>query len=183
MDLYGGWRFEPVKDLTADIGVLHYYYPGAKLNSAPAAPSGQTYDNTEIYVGITQGPFNAKLSYAVTDYFGLNSKTAGYAYWNALPTRGDSKGTTYLDLNYNPDLGNGLTLGLHLGHISVSNYSELSYTDYKLSLSKDVGGFTVTGALIGTNASDTFYQAGNSAGTDAKKLGNATLVLSVGKTF
>jgi uncharacterized protein (TIGR02001 family) len=183
MDLYGGWRFEPVKDLTADIGVLHYYYPGAKLNSAAAMPSGQTYDNTEIYVALTEGPFNAKLSYAVTDYFGLNSKTAGYAYWSVLPARGDSKGTTYLDLNYNPDLGNGLTLGLHLGRTTVSNYGELSYTDYKLSLSKDVGGFTVTGALVGTNANEAFYQAGNSAGADAKKLGNSTLVLSVGKTF
>lgn len=183
MDFYGGWRFEPMKDLTADIGVLHYYYPGAKLNSAPATPSGQTYDNTEIYFGLTQGPFNAKLSYAVTDYFGLNSQTAGYAYWSALPARGDSKGTTYLDLNYNPDLGNGLTLGLHLGHTAVRNYDELSYTDYKLSLSKDVGGFLVTGALIATNADSAYYQAGNSAGTDARKLGNTTLVLSVGKTF
>lgn len=27
MDFYGGWRFEPLKDLTADVGVLHYHYP------------------------------------------------------------------------------------------------------------------------------------------------------------
>jgi hypothetical protein len=35
-DLYGGYRFEPMKDVTADLGVLFYVYPGAKLNAAPA---------------------------------------------------------------------------------------------------------------------------------------------------
>jgi uncharacterized protein (TIGR02001 family) len=183
MDLYGGYRFEPVKDLTLDIGVLRYQYPGARLNSAPATPTGEKYDNTEVYVGLTRGPFNAKLSYAMTDYFGLNSTTSGYAYWSALPARGDSKGTSYIDLNYNPDLGNKLTLGLHVGYTSVRNYSELSYADYKVSLSKDVGGFNLGLALVGSNADTAFYQAGNSAGLDPQKLGKTALVLSVGKTF
>ncbi len=116
VDLYGGYRFEPVKDLTLDVGALVYVYPGARLNSAPATPTGEKYDNTEVYVGLTSGPFNAKLSYAMTDYFGLNSTTSGYAYWSALPARGESKGTTYLDLNYNADLGHQLTLGLHVGY-------------------------------------------------------------------
>lgn len=183
MDLYGGYRFEPVKDWTVDIGILRYQYPGARLNSAPATPTGERYDNTELYVGLTQGPFNAKLSYAVTDYFGLNSTTAGYAYWNSLPARGDSKGTSYLDLNYSADLGSQLTLGLHLGYTSVRNYSELSYADYKLSLAKEVGGFNLGLALIGSNADATFYQVGNSAWADPQKVGKTTVVLSIGKTF
>jgi len=183
MDLYGGYRFEPAKDWTVDIGVLRYQYPGARLNSAPATPTGEKYDNTEVYVGLTQGPFNAKLSYAMTDYFGLNSTTAGYAYWSALPARGDSKGTTYLDLNYNADMGNQLTLGLHAGYTAVRNYSELSYADYKVSLAKEVGGFNLGLAVVGSNADTAFYQAGNSAGLNPQKLGKTTAVLSVGKTF
>jgi uncharacterized protein (TIGR02001 family) len=91
-DLYGGYRFEPVKDLGADVGVLFYLYPGAKLNAAPGVPSDHRYDNAELYVGLTRGPFNAKVSYALTDYFGLNGETAGYAYFSALPDRGSSKG-------------------------------------------------------------------------------------------
>ena len=183
VDLYGGYRFEPAKDWTVDVGVLRYQYPGARLNSAPATPTGKKYDNTEVYVGLTQGPFNAKLSYAMTDYFGLNSSTAGYAYWSALPARGNSKGTTYLDLNYNADMGNQLTLGLHVGYTSVRNYDELSYADYKVSVAKEVGGFNLGLALAGTNADTTFYQAGNSAGQDPQKLGKTALVLSIGKTF
>ena len=183
VDLYGGYRFEPIKDLTMDFGVLRYQYPGARLNSAPATPTGQKYDNTELYVGLTQGPFNAKLSYAVTDYFGLNSNTAGYAYWSSLPARGDSKGTTYLDLNYNADLGNQLTLGLHAGYTSVHHYGALSYADYKASLAKEVAGFNIGLALVGTNANQVYYQAGNSAGLSPQKLGKTGVVLSVGKTF
>ena len=183
MDLYGGYRFEPVKDLTLDVGILRYQYPGARLNSAPATPTGEKYDNTEVYVGLTQGPFNAKLSYAMTDYFGLNSTTAGYAYWSALLARGASKGTSYLDLNYNADMGNKLTLGLHVGYTSVRNYDELSYADYKLSLAKEVGGFNLGLAVVGSNADTAFYQAGNSAGLNPQKLGKTTAVLSVGKTF
>lgn len=183
MDLYGGYRFEPAKDWTADVGVLHYLYPGARLNSAPATPTGEKYDNTEIYFGLTRGPFNAKLSYAETDYFGLNSTTSGYAYWSALPARGDSKGTSYLDVNYNADLGGQLTLGLHVGYTAVRNYDELSYADYKVSLGKEISGFNLGLALIGTNADTTFYQAGNSAGADPQKLGRTALVLAVSKTF
>jgi uncharacterized protein (TIGR02001 family) len=183
VDLYGGYRFEPVKDWAVDVGVLRYQYPGARLNSAPATPTGQKYDNTELYVGLTKGPFSAKLSYAVTDYFGLNSNTSGYAYWSSLPARGDSKGTTYLDLNYNADLGNQLTLGLHAGYTSVHHYGALSYADYKVSLDKEVGGFNLGLALVDTNADTAYYQAGNSAGLNPNKLGKTGVVLSVGKAF
>jgi uncharacterized protein (TIGR02001 family) len=183
VDLYGGYRFPLTKDLGGDIGVLHYLYPGAKLNSAPATPTGNKYDNTEIYFGVTQGAFNAKLSYAVTDYFGLNSSTAAYAYFNALPAQGNSKGTTYLDLNYNLDLGNQMTLGLHAGHTSVRNYSELSYTDYKISVGKEFAGVSLNLALVGTNADNQYYQAADSGGLSPKKLADTVLVISVSKTF
>ncbi|MDD5324729.1 MAG: TorF family putative porin [Polaromonas sp.] len=183
VDLYGGYRFPLTKELSGDIGVLHYLYPGARLNSAPATPTGNQYDNTEIYFGLTQGAFNAKLSYAVTDYFGLNSSTAGYAYFNALPARGNSRGTTYLDLNYNMDLGNQVTLGLHAGHTSVRRYSELSYTDYKVFVGKEFAGVNLSLALVGANADNRYYQAVDSGGLNPKKLAKTALVVAASKTF
>ena len=183
VDLYGGYRFPLTKELNADVGVLLYLYPGAKLNSAPATPTLNKYDNTEIYFGLTQGAFNAKLSYAVTDYFGLNNTTSGYAYFNALPARGSSKGTTYLDLNYSFDLGNRIALGLHAGRATVRRYSELSYTDYKVSLAKEFSGVNVSLALVGSTANSTFYQAGNSAGLNPKAIAKTGLVVSVSKSF
>ena len=183
VDLYGGYRFPLTKELRGDVGVLHYMYPGAKLNSAPATPTSNKYDNTEIYFGLTQGAFNVKLSYAITDYFGLNSTTAGYAYFNALPARGSSRGTTYLDLNYNVDLGSQITLGLHAGLTSVRRYNELSYTDYKLSLAKEFSGATLNLALVGTNASSALYQVTDSAGAHPKRLAKTAVVIAVSKAF
>lgn len=183
MDFYGGYRFEPVKDLAADVGVLFYVYPGARLNQAPGVPSDQKYDNAELYAGLTSGPFNAKVSYAMSDYFGLNGATAGYAYFSALPDRGDSKGTVYLELNYSLDLGDKLTLGAHAGHTVVRHYGELSYTDLKLSLNKEWLGLSFGAAVAGSDAKKDYYQVANAGGADAKRVGATTLVLSVGKTF
>lgn len=183
LDLYGGWKFALSQDLTLDLGTLAYVYPGAKLNSAPGVTTNEKYTNVDVYAALTAGAFSAKLSYAATDYFGLNSTTAGYAYFSSLSPRGASKGSTYLDLNYSLDLGDGATLGLHAGHLSVRHYGELSYSDFKLSLAKEMAGLTWTGALVGTDAKRDFYQAGNAAGQNAKRLGNTGFVLSVGKSF
>lgn len=183
VDVYGGYRFEPVKDVTADLGLLLYVYPGARLNQAPGQPSDRKYDNAEIYAGVTSGPFNAKLSYAVTDYFGLNGQTAGYAYFSALPDRGNSKGTVYLELNYTRDLGDKLTLAAHVGHTAVRHYSELSYTDLKVSVGKEWAGLNFGVAVVASDAKEEFFQVGNAGGSDPKKLGAATVLLSVGKTF
>ena len=182
-DLYGGYKFSPAQDITLDFGALAYVYPGARLNSAPGVATAEKYSNVDVYAAVTAGAFNAKLSVVATDYFGLNSTTAGYAYFSALPARGGSKGSAYLDLNYSFDLGQGFTLGTHVGRMEVKHYNELSYTDYKFSLAKEVHGFTVTAAVIGTDAKRGFYQVANSAGQDAKRAGTAGLVVSIGKTF
>jgi uncharacterized protein (TIGR02001 family) len=182
-DLYGGYRFDITKDFAADVGALFYVYPGATLNAAPGMPSDNKYNNTEIYAGVTSGPFNAKVSYAVTDYFGLNGQTAGYAYFTALPDRGSSKGTAYLELNYALDLGDKLNLGAHVGRTVVRHYSELSYTDLKVSLSKELIGINFGAAVVATDAKKEFYQVANAGGFSPKRVGTTTLVLSAGKTF
>lgn len=182
-DLYGGYKFAVAEGITLDLGALAYLYPGARLNSAPGVATGEKYTNVDVYVGISAGAFSAKLSVAATDYFGLNSTTAGYAYFSALKPAGSSKGSAYLDLNYNFDLGSGVTLGTHVGHMAVKRYSDLSYTDFKLSLSKEMYGLVVTGAAIGTDAKRDFYQAANAAGQNPKRLGTTGFVLTIGKTF
>ena len=87
MDFYGGYKFEVMPDFTADVGLLYYYYPGAKIGN-----TGERYDNGEIYFAGAYKWFSAKYSYGLTDFFGLNNTTA------AIP-RGGSKGSGYLDLN------------------------------------------------------------------------------------
>ncbi len=186
LDLYGGFKTAVMDGVTLDVGALAYVYPGARMNSAPGVPSGSKYDNVDVYAAVTVGNFSGKLSVAATDYFGLDAQSASYAYFNALTPAGNSKGSAYLDLNYGLDLGQGLMATAHVGHLWVRHYGDLSYTDWKLALSKpldSLGGLTLSVALVGSDADQRFYQAGNAAGQQPKRLGNTGVVLSVSKAF
>ena len=178
MDVYGGFKFQPVKDFTADIGLLHYYYPGATIGT-----TGVKYNNSEIYFGGTYKWFSAKYSYGLTDFFGLNNTTAGGYAFTALPAGGNSKGSSYLDLNANFEVADKTILTLHAGRQTVRHYGGLNYTDYKLGIARDFGFATVGLAMIGTNADKNYWRLSNTSGTKTKYLGTSTAVLSVSKTF
>lgn len=186
LDLYGGFKTAVAEGVTLDIGALAYVYPSARMNSAPGVPSGSRYDNVDVYAAITAGNFSGKLSVAATDYFGLDAQSAGYAYFNALTPAGSSRGSAYLDLNYGVDLGQGLMATAHVGHLWVRHYGDLSYLDWKLALSQPLerlGGLTLSAAVVGTDADKRFYQAGNAAGQQAKRLGSTGLLVSLSKSF
>lgn len=170
MDFYGGYKGTIMEDLTFDIGDLYYYYPHSPLN-------GVTSPNTnEVYGALSYGPFTAKYSYATTNLFGF-----------LTPTGKKTHGSGYFDLSYTGDLGDGLTLGAHVGRQQVKDYGDASYTDYKLSIGKDFSGYVLTAAYIGTNAKGSgptpyalqnpYFNAYN------KDLGANRLVLSVSKSF
>jgi uncharacterized protein (TIGR02001 family) len=179
MDFYGGYKFDVMKDVQADIGLLYYYYPGSSIGA-----TGQTYNNGEIYFAGTYKWFSAKYSYGLTDYFGLNASTAPVFAGTALTPNGGSKGSGYLDLNGNFEVADKTTLNLHIGRQTVSHYSALNYTDYKVGVSKDFGFATIGLALITTNANDNYWKVSNAATpVETKKLGTSTAVLSLSKTF
>jgi uncharacterized protein (TIGR02001 family) len=150
-DLYAGKRGDIAKDLSYDVGVLSYVYPSNNLN-----PSANT---TEIYGQLSFGPAYAKYSYSLTNLFGTN----------------DSKGSGYIDLGANIDVTNGYTINLHGGHQSVANNSSVSYSDWKVGVTKDFGFVTGSVAAIGTNF--------HAVASNGSSLGKTGLVLSVTKTF
>jgi uncharacterized protein (TIGR02001 family) len=153
-DLYGGKRGNFTEDLSYDVGVLSYVYPSNALT-----PSANT---TEVYGQLGYGPVYAKYSYALTNLFGF----------------ADSKGSGYLDLGANFDMGNGLSINVHGGHQTVANDSFHSYTDWKLGVTKDFGVCSAALAVIGTNATSSNYP-----GPTGQNLGKTSLVLTVTKTF
>lgn len=177
MDFYGGYKFEPIKDVTADVGLLYYYYPGSSIGA-----TGTRYNNGELYVGASYKWFSAKYSHGLTDFFGLNNTTNAVYAFSALPARGNSRGSGYLDLNANFEIADKTTLSFHIGRQWVKNYGELNYTDYKIGIAKEFPWATVSLAAITTNADRAYWRAANATGT-AKDLGTATAVLSVSKTF
>lgn len=181
LDLYGGWRTELLPGWTGDIGLLHYNYPGARVPRGDGS-GGVRYDTTEAYLGVTNGGFSAKWSLALTPYFGLRDSTAATAFAEALPGSGSSRGSSYLDLNYQHPLGDWAVLGLHAGHTQVRNYSELSYADWRVSLARSWGPWTATLAWAGTSADTRYYRAANAAG-QMQSLGRSGWVLSLSAAF
>ena len=172
MDFYGGFKTE-VAGVGLDVGTLYYYYPGSEYTT-----SAEKYDNHEVYVGASFGPVSAKVSYAVSDYFGLNDKTATTA-------AGDSNGTTYVELNFSKEVMPKLTLSAHVGQTKVKNYKDYDYTDYKVGVGYDVSGFVFGLAYVGNNvksAGKSFYTATN-GNNKVEKLYDGGAVVSVSKTF
>ena len=158
-DLYGGYKGELAKGLSYDVGGLYYAYLGNKIVNA----GGANANTFEVYGALTYGLFTAKYSHALTNTFGFL----------------DSKGSGYLDLSANVDLGSGFSLTPHIGRQEIKRTSAASYTDYSLTLGKDLGnGISLSAALLGTDADKAGYVS-----PQGKFLGKNALVLGAKFSF
>jgi len=193
MDFYGGWKWAITDDLGLDFGGLYYYYPGSNKsgisgstytyqvcnpNTGNCSNSDSPVTNGELYVGVNWKFLSFKWSHAVTEYFGMP----------------DSRGSNYFDLSANYDLGDGWGINGHVGRLNVKHASLASYTDWKLGVTKDVGGFVFGLSYVDTNAKDggdcgsgtgEFYHFCKASGSSNKdyRAGKAAAVLSVSRTF
>lgn len=186
IDVYGGYKWS-IGDFGFDVGLLQYWYPGTynNLGGYFAKP-----DTLEGYGAVSWKWVTLKYSQATGDAFGVKN----------------SKGSSYLDLSAAIPLGDsGFTLGLHAGHQKYKGTSPvwafgfaggnaptnsvLSYTDYKISLSKDWMGLSWQAFYTRTNS-----KGRTTGGVPAvsnvvwenvygRNVGDSTLTLGVSKTF
>lgn len=164
LDTYFGFKNTFADDFSYDVGYLRYNYPGSY-------PAGFVKPDTdELYGLIGYKWVTLKYSHSLGDTFGVDN----------------AKGTNYLDLSANFEVADKLTLGLHAGKQTfkgssiggVSNDSLYSYTDYKVSLTKDINGYMVGVAYTDTDAKATGYT--NQFG---KNTGRSQVLVSVSKSF
>jgi uncharacterized protein (TIGR02001 family) len=151
-DMYGGKRGNLSADISYDVGGLYYFYPNNGLS-----PNANTF---ELYGQLGFGPAYVKYSHSLTNLFGT----------------ADSKGSGYLDVGANLDVGNGFTVNLHAGHQRVRHNDAASYSDYKVGITKDLGVCSVALAYI--KASTHAYLS-----PSGENLGKSGAVLTVSKTF
>jgi uncharacterized protein (TIGR02001 family) len=92
----------------------------------------------------------------------------------------DAKGTSYIEVNASYPLADtGVTLGAHAGRqkFKPTSASIYSYTDYKLSASKDFSGYVVGLSYTNTNAGPAWtYPTGD-------KWGKGVAALSLTHSF
>jgi len=171
-DIYGGFRNTfGSSDFGYDVGFLNYIYPGSKTAAAKGTNFVDPY-TLELYGALTWKWLQAKVSYSVTDTFGVKN----------------SDGTYYAELNANYPIGDtGLTVNAHVGRqefdgkvnsLGIDNDKLYSYTDWKLGLTKSwANGINVGGYYTDTNAKDIGYTL------NKKNIGDSTFTAFVQKTF
>jgi uncharacterized protein (TIGR02001 family) len=170
-DFYGGWA-KTFGDFGVNVGALLYYYPGGE-----PAP-GEKYDTTEIYVGGSWKWISAKLSYAVSDFFGGNETTFPVTF------SGGSDGSMYMELNATYPINDAFSITAHVGQQTVEGTApgvDLDYTDYKIGVNYLWSGFNFGLAYKDTDAAEAYYTYIN--GTESVFIGDSAVILSVGKTF
>lgn len=166
VDLYGGYKFDVAKDVSLDLGAIKYMWPGNKI---AAVNGGTNADTFEIYGAITSGMFTAKYSRSTTSLFGTASATT------------NSKGSSYLEAAATIDLAKGWTLVPHIGRQNVKNFGVASYTDYAVTLNKDVDGVIYGISAISTSAQkDPSYAYVTS---ENKNTAKGAVILSIKKNF
>jgi len=187
MDFYGGWK-KSFGDFGLDVGSIYYYYPNAEFNTNTGSAGGSAeFDNWEVYIGGTWKWLSAKLYYALDDYFGLGNVQAGDGYFlhkdtgAPLGAKGDSNGTTYIDLGITYPVSDKLSIVGHYGMLKVKNYGELDYNDWKVGATYDLNGWVFGAAYVDSDASSDWYYTFGSKGN--KETGKSTVVFSVSKSF
>ncbi|MDZ7594698.1 MAG: TorF family putative porin [Thiobacillus sp.] len=164
IDLYAGYAGSLPAGFGYDVGAITYYYPGNKIAGEP------TPDTTEVYVSGSWEFLTLKYSHTVSKYF------VAWAGENGEKTRGSG----YLELNAEYDLGGGWGVSGHVGRQKVKNYSPASYTDWNVGVNKDIGFGTVALTYSDTNAKDSEYTWG--ANGD-KKVADGRVFVSFSKEF
>ncbi|MES2075759.1 MAG: TorF family putative porin [Pseudomonadota bacterium] len=168
-DLYGAYT-GAAGDLGYSAAVYYYKYPGAEYKA-----TATKYDYSELSFGASYKMLYAKYNYTIShDFFGIV----------------DARGTGYLDIGANVDLGGGYTLNLHAGDGRVANNSMWNWRDLKVGVSKSLpGGFTLAAAYTKAKGATSAYDnytlgIANSAGVvETSNPADGTLVLSLTKTF
>jgi uncharacterized protein (TIGR02001 family) len=140
-DIYGGYKFEVMKDVTLDVGYLRYEYPSSSaFNPKP--------NTDEVYIGASFGPMTLKYSYSINDTFGVTN----------------SDGSQYIELSANPQVSEKVTLNAILGYQKYAgtnngfDNNDLSYAVYKFGATYDIGkGWAAGGYYKNTTADSNLY--------------------------
>ena len=170
-DLYGGYG-GVVGDVGYSLLAYYYKYPGAIYRA-----TNVKYDYGELSLGLSYKMLYAKYNRTLTrDFFGITG----------------ARGTGYLDLGANVDLGQAWTLNLHAGNGRVAGTGNgiWNWRDARLGLARAFdGGWSAslawTRAWGATDAYD-HYTLGVPNGTGVIDVSNpaaGTIVLAVTKTF
>ncbi|WP_018609604.1 TorF family putative porin [Uliginosibacterium gangwonense] len=138
LDLYGGYRYTLGEDSNIDAGVVSYWYPGAK---ASVGDKTIRYHTQEVKLAYNKGTFN------VTGWVAASQYWFGFAADPYSGERRSTRGTTYIETNWNPEIAKGVALNLHAGAQQLRHLSAYNYYDAKVGATWTLDRWAFAGAV------------------------------------
>ena len=166
-DIYGGYGGSITDDVSYDVGLLKYYYTGDNV-------AGPTPDTLEAYASVSWKFLTLKYNHVLSEYI--------FAWGDQNGGNKNNRGSGYLDLSAEFDLGEGWGVSAHVGRQRIKNFSNANYTDWKLGVTKDVG-FGVVGLTYTDTNADGSCSKGEAYCFSGKDAGRSAAVLSFSKSF
>lgn len=185
-DLYAGYKGKLLPCLYSDLaytaGMIFYYYPGGKTYAA----RNVGYNTAEYLIELTYRWMDVKFYQTITNYFGINSFNPPYnwKHHHSDKPSGSSKGSIYVEGNLTLDVCEKLGLLLHVGHEHVRHYRHLSYTDWKVTLTRTFDWFNFFITYVGTDAlRDYFDVPDHTFHPSVRNLGGQEILIGISRSF
>lgn len=137
IDVYGGYRLSLNDTQNIDAGLVTYWYPRAQYIAANG--DKVTFHSQELKLGYNNGSFN------ITGWLSLSKYWFGFA---ADPAQSSStRGSTYLEVNWSPEIASGLALNLHAGTQRIRGLRDFNFHDVKAGVTWTTGRWALAGAV------------------------------------
>ncbi|MES2296705.1 MAG: TorF family putative porin [Pseudomonadota bacterium] len=142
IDLYGGYRYPLAADTNIDLGLVTYWYAGAHY-----AADGRDikYHTQDLKLGYNGGAFNAY------GWLTVSRNWFGFAIDPANGNYTDTRGTTYFEANWNPEIAPGSVVNLHIGRQNVRHLEDFNFFDLKVGITKTWDNWVVSASAIHNN--------------------------------
>ena len=155
IDYYGGYAFDVTDEVSLDLGVIFYDYPGEA-----------DYEYWEVYAGLGWRDLSVGVNYS-DEYLGDGGESFYYVYADySLGLPQDFS----LDLHVAQNIGDDQDIAFEGD--DFGNGIEDEYTEWSVSRGKSVAGLDFALTYWDTTIDD-----------DKNELGDARIVFSVGKSF
>ncbi len=193
-DWYGGFRGNfagAASDLGFDVGAIYVYYPGGDYSKAlngTTFPSSQP-NTVEASAAISYKWLSVKYGRALTKFFGWETSNSSVGNFNGFaPTAGvtgDTKGSSYMELNANSEIAEGLAASAQVGRQKIANSVGLDWSYYKVAVTKSLpGNWAASASLSGSNQPLAYKNYGSLTGNgDLLNVGRTRAFVSVARNF
>lgn len=178
IDFYGGWRKDLGNGYGLDTGVYAYWYPGAYYRYENHRIK---YNSGEAKLVLSKDAFN------VAGWVVVSKHLSGIAIDPNNGAERSSRGSTYFEVNWNPELAPGWNLNLHAGRQNIRHLGDYSFTDVRAGVTYTLNTWQFSLAASHNNAKDekngvpvwTFFDADGSR----ERVAGTRWLASVTKAF